>query len=114
WPIMNHGLRAVELFWVISGFIFAHIYMSRTSTKTSEFFVARFARLYPLHFLTLICITLLILCGYYLSPNFKTPANADVYHFLLNVFFASAWGFERGMSFNGVIWSVSVEIPIYA
>ncbi len=114
WPIMDYGLRAVELFWVISGFIFAHIYMSRTSTRTSEFFVARFARLYPLHFLTLICISLLMVWGYLRPEHFILPSNADAYHFLLQLFFASSWGFQNGESFNSVIWSVSVEIPIYA
>ena len=33
---------------------------------------------------------------------------------MLNLFFASSWGLERGPSFNGPIWSVSVEVAIYA
>ena len=38
----------------------------------------------------------------------------DTYHFFLNLFFASSWGIEKGLSFNGPAWSVSVEILLYA
>ena len=37
----------------------------------------------------------------------------DIFHFLLNLFFISGWGFENGPSYNGPIWSVSIEIIIY-
>lgn len=38
----------------------------------------------------------------------------DPYHFLLQLGFASAWGFWRGLSFNGLVWSASAEIGAYA
>jgi peptidoglycan/LPS O-acetylase OafA/YrhL len=38
----------------------------------------------------------------------------DAYHLALNLGFASSWGLERGSSFNGPIWSVSVEVALYA
>tara|TARA_B110000971_G_C19814352_1_gene410301 strand:- start:48 stop:770 length:723 start_codon:yes stop_codon:yes gene_type:complete len=37
----------------------------------------------------------------------------DFYHFLLQIFFISDWGFGSGFSFNGVIWSISIEVLIY-
>ena len=37
----------------------------------------------------------------------------DVYHFLLNVFFIQSWGFEKGYSFDGPSWSVSIEVMMY-
>ena len=55
-----HGHAAVHLFWVISGFIFASIYAASPKTVTvAHFAVNRFARLYPLHFITLLVVTLL-------------------------------------------------------
>ena len=45
--------------------------------------------------------------------NFFVHYYNDFYHFLLNTLFISGWGFEKGPSFNGPIWSVSVEIIIY-
>jgi peptidoglycan/LPS O-acetylase OafA/YrhL len=50
--------KAVEVFWLISGFVFAHVYMRRPVTGWN-FFVARFARLYPLHFATLLYVAAL-------------------------------------------------------
>lgn len=44
---------------------------------------------------------------------FIYPYN-DAYHALLNLFLAPAWGFEHGWSFNAPIWSVSVEVLLYA
>ena len=45
--------------------------------------------------------------------NFQLGYINDLYHFFLQIFFISAWGFENGNSFNAPIWSVSVEIGIY-
>lgn len=38
----------------------------------------------------------------------------NFYHFFLQTFFAGSWGFERGISFNAPVWSVSIEILLYA
>lgn len=110
----TYGYYGVHIFFSISGFIFAYTYLDKdTSAKT--FFVNRFARLYPLHFLTLIIIVFLE----FLDPIFFTEYNQkngifnDLYHFFLQIFFISHWGFENGHSFNTPIWSVSVEIIMY-
>ncbi len=54
----RHGGLAVEHFWVISGFVFAHVYLGRPTTMRA-FWVARFARLYPLHLVTLLAVAAL-------------------------------------------------------
>jgi peptidoglycan/LPS O-acetylase OafA/YrhL len=101
------------LFWMISGFVFAAVYYGRAAT-TREFAVNRFARLYPLHLATL----LLVAAEQYLcTQRFGTPLlfqNNDLPHFLLQLGFASDWLMSTGMSFNGPIWSVSVEVVLYA
>jgi len=38
----------------------------------------------------------------------------DSYHFVLHLFLASNWGFQKGHSFNTPVWSVSVEVLLYA
>src|SRR5690606_24787195 len=38
----------------------------------------------------------------------------DAYHFWLQTAFVSHWGFEQGESFNAPIWSVSIEVGLYA
>lgn len=112
-PASFYTEMAVPFFWSISGFVFIFQYFSRPVTG-GDFARQRFARLYPLHFATLIIVATVQLLS---SQNFGQTlffGNNDSYHFSLNFLFASAWGFESGLSFNGPVWSVSVEVIVYA
>ena len=102
----------VWLFWVISGFVFTNIYINRKVTL-KKFFISRIARLYPLHFITLIIVaTLQFISLTWFSETQENYSN-DLYHFILHLFFASDWGFQNNWSFNTPVWSVSIEFPIY-
>tara|TARA_B100001057_G_scaffold486545_1_gene567885 strand:+ start:333 stop:1412 length:1080 start_codon:yes stop_codon:yes gene_type:complete len=110
------GGAGVLIFWCISGFIFFYKYESLISLKKvsiKKFFINRFSRLYPLHFFTLISVLLLQIFFQNLNGNFFVYENNDYYHFFLQLLFISNWGFEKGYSFNGPIWSVSIEIIVY-
>ena len=109
----NYGALAVQLFWAISGFVFASAYIERRVTAR-QFFVARFARLYPLHFITLLVVAAIQIFSMRQLGIYQFYRYNDIYHFTLNLLFASSWGFEKGFSFNAPIWSVSVEVGIYA
>ena len=110
------GIYGVHVFYTISGFVFALVYLSsKEKISLKEFFVNRFGRLYPLHFATLIIVTFLLFANWFLNNSFViNPFHFnDIYHFFLQIFFISSWGFENGHSFNTPIWSVSVEVAIY-
>ena len=112
--LYNYGSYGVPMFWSISGFVFAFVYLGRQKDITGKkFFINRFSRLYPLHFATLIIVALLQIVNYKFSGSFQIYALNDIYHFFLNLFFISGWGFEKGYSFNAPIWSVSIELIIY-
>ena len=113
WPLYEHGYWAVPAFWIISGFVFAHVYAGRQTTARA-FLAARFARLYPLHLVTLVAIAIFQAASYWILGGYQICSLNDAYHFILNLLFASFWGFQDEMSFNVPIWSVSIEIPIYA
>ncbi len=104
--------KFVWLFWAISGFVFTNIYINR-DVGIKEFFISRFARLYPLHFLTLVIVAVLQTFSLYMFNHTQENYINDFYHFILHIFFASDWGFQKDWSFNTPIWSVSIEIPIY-
>ncbi len=105
--------KAVELFWMISGFVFAHVYLPRRATAW-QFGVARFARLYPLHFVTLLYVALLQWVSLKQAGHWQIYGNNDLWHFVLQIFMASNWPtFSWGLSFNGPLWSVSLEMLIY-
>jgi peptidoglycan/LPS O-acetylase OafA/YrhL len=48
-----------------------------------------------------------------LVGHWQIIGHNDPYHFFLNLFMVSNWGFQKGDSFNSPFWSVSVEISIY-
>lgn len=114
WPLYEHGDWAVRLFWVISGFVFAHVYFDRV-VSAWNFLVARIARLYPLHALTLLYMAGLQMLSMSAVGHWQIYGNNDLQHFARQLFFASdALKASRGLSFNGPIWSVSVEMGAYA
>ena len=107
------GSYGVWFFWCISGFVFTNILVN-TKSSLYDFSIKRFSRLYPLHFITLLIITMLEIFSVIKFGNYQLGSNIyDVYHFILNLFFISDWGLQHGFSFNHPIWSVSIEIPIY-
>ncbi len=123
--LYNHGHMGVQFFWGISGFIFFYKYresINQGLVTGKKFFILRFSRLYPLHLVTLLLISLLQLLYPHLTghPSVLATHNS-LFLFILQLFMASNWGFEKTSlfaaegiySFNGVIWSVSVEILVY-
>lgn len=111
WPFYEHGGIAVQLFWCLSGFVFAVAYDEK-HVVARDFWIHRIARLYPLHLATLLIITGLESVSLGLYGRLTIEPNFDFQHFLAHLFFASNW-FTMEPSFNGPIWSVSVEVLIY-
>tara|TARA_B100000767_G_scaffold15755_1_gene14849 strand:- start:656 stop:1681 length:1026 start_codon:yes stop_codon:yes gene_type:complete len=112
----KYGTYAVHIFFTISGFIFSYVYLSKKNIKAKEFFINRFARLYPLHFITLLAVVFLSLANTEFSNYFINafiPIYTDLYHFILQLLFVSYWGLQKGFSFNTPSWSISIEILMY-
>lgn len=110
--LYDHGYRAVPLFWCLSGTVFMHVYGDR-GIGVRAFWRARFARLYPLHLTTLLVVAVLQAMSIALDGRTRIYGNYDLRHAILNLAFIQAWGLERGFSFNGPSWSVSVELAAY-
>lgn len=112
----EHGSYGVQIFWCISGFIFFWKYRNAIASNlvsAKQFFILRLSRLYPLHISTLLIVALLQPIYFHLSNIYFVYQSNDLKHFFLQLFLASNWGFEVGTSFNGPIWSISVEVLIY-
>lgn len=117
WPLYHYGYHAVDLFFGISGFVFFYLYsepIHERSVTWREFWWLRFSRLYPLHFVTLLYVAGMQLAAKAELGTFIIYPDNTLRHFLLNLFFASDWGLQWGPSFNAPIWSVSIEILLYA
>jgi len=108
------GSWAVQVFWILSGYIFYHQYASRVArgeVSWRTFLIHRVSRLYPLHLITLLGVVVLQLL--YALRDFEGPfENNSWKNFFLHLGFASNWWvFEK--SFNKPVWSVSVEVLVY-
>lgn len=103
----------VSFFFILSGFILSHSYQSRLlsgNTSNASFYQARFARIYPLHFVTLIAaiplslpllgrIGILAWAARFLNNLTLTQSFVPVH----DVYF----------SFNAPSWSISCEMFFY-
>jgi len=112
----TYGSIAVNFFFSLSGFIFYWLYSKPVSERTisaKEFFVRRFSRIYPLHLLTLLWVSLGQFAYHHFSKAYFIYQNNDPYHFVLSLFLATGWAPVKGESFNGPSWSISVEEFMY-
>ena len=115
-PFYLAGKYGVWVFWCISGFIFFWKYREAISDRSMRgwtFLVYRLSRLYPLHFVTLLIVALLQSIYFRQHGWFFVYQANDLGHFLLQIFMASDWVVQNGDSFNGPIWSISVEVLVY-
>jgi peptidoglycan/LPS O-acetylase OafA/YrhL len=118
-PLMlfyEYGNRAVPFFWVISGYIFYWHYAESVRTGAVSFgnyWLRRFSRLYPLHLATLIFVaTAQYIYWRSHGVTFIYGSNTKG-EFVAQLLFASNWLTGSPPSFNGPIWSVSIEVLIY-
>jgi peptidoglycan/LPS O-acetylase OafA/YrhL len=112
----EQGFYGVQVFWCISGFIFFWKYgrsIPQRRVGAYKFFVLRFSRLYPLHFVTLLFMAVMQVIYLARTGSYYVYPYNDAYHFVLQLFLASNWGLQLGDSFNGPIWSISVEVLAY-
>lgn len=108
----KEGFVGVSFFFVLSGFIIAYNYQQKLTERTTtkrKFWVARFARVYPLHWLTLLLAALL--GGYVVATG-----TADwCRHFLASLTLTQAYvpRADYFFSFNSPSWSLCCEQLFY-
>jgi peptidoglycan/LPS O-acetylase OafA/YrhL len=103
-----HGYLAVDLFFILSGFVMALNYSRMFASGWSmaahrKFLGRRIARIYPLYFAATIAGFLLAMLGWVHSLNVAPPGLA----LLLNVLMVQVWGCVQ--SFDSPGWSISAE-----
>jgi peptidoglycan/LPS O-acetylase OafA/YrhL len=105
----------VDLFFVLSGFVMTFRYQEPLSSRRMdgrEFFLFRFSRLYPLHFVMLLACAAV---EWWLMAHHEAPViygKDDLYHFFLHLTFLHLW-FEKGLAYNYPAWSVCAEVFVY-
>ncbi|MDI7775232.1 acyltransferase [Asticcacaulis sp. EMRT-3] len=115
-PVYVYGQFFVELFFSISGYVFFWLYSGAISTRQTglrSFFIARFARLYPLYFMTFIAVALIQWAFHTVYGHDFIYSHNGPINFVLNLFMVHQWRPHANQSFNGPSWSISVEVFLY-
>ncbi len=101
---------AVSFFFVLSGFILTYVYIERLPKMgVAQFYLNRWARLWPLHFFLLIIVLV------YRYPTEYSHDQELWGKLLANALLVQSWlPFENWpTTFNGVAWSISTEFGFY-
>lgn len=127
WP-MSWFVPGIQLwpdyFFVLSGFILTHVYgqslQNSTPREVWSYFVARVARVYPLHLFVLGLLILFELIrlwiSHYTTAELHHPifaASTALKYIPSNLLLVQAWGVHHSNSWNDPAWSVSAEFACY-
>jgi peptidoglycan/LPS O-acetylase OafA/YrhL len=115
-PLYLQGWAAVDLFFVLSGFVFFWLYgdpIRTRATGAGQFALLRFSRLYPLQIVTLVAVAVLQAQFMRAHGQFFIYQANDARHFLMQLLFVQNWWPQMPQSFDGPSWSVSVEVLLY-
>ena len=109
-------LQAVSFFFILSGFILTYVYRNFDAHGSiRRFFIARIARIWPLHGAMLL-LTLVLLPGCFLPLASGTePLKLFWMPLFANLCLVQSWVplSKYYFSFNAVSWSISVEAGFY-
>lgn len=106
---VKQGDLAVDIFFTLSGFILVYVY--RGGFDTVDFLVKRFARLYPVHVVTLLAVMAMVLIGRAAGVQVDGGVRPDdvITHILL----LHSSGVNDGLALNYPSWSISAESFAY-
>ncbi|MFC4273884.1 acyltransferase family protein [Achromobacter aloeverae] len=122
--LLNKGYLAVDLFFLLSGFVMAHVYRETFSRQVDKrgywaFLSARIARLYPLHLAVLglfVALALAVCAVEYASggPLSGIPVTGvrSLLALVANLFMLQGLHAST-LSWNYAAWSISLEFMAY-
>jgi peptidoglycan/LPS O-acetylase OafA/YrhL len=113
WKFLQYGTSGVTFFFVLSGFVLT--WSARPGTKISTFYRRRFARIFPLYFLTLVAAVFVF---YRFDPpaqmSWIKPVSMTV--LVMSAFLVQGWSNNPTILYSGnpAGWTLSVEAFFYA
>ncbi len=112
-PLFSRAYLAVDLFFILSGFVISYGYHDRVvkhlgRASYMDFLFNRMARVWPLHLIVTLVFGLRILLN--VSGNQSIDLNAA--NIISNLFMVQSWGWGTE-PIAGNSWSVSTEVAAY-
>ena len=117
-PIAAHGYLAVDMFFILSGFVMSHAYHNRLGSMELSYFVKiRLIRVLPLSFIGLIAGTIYFLVRYVLQPQSQYSLIDIIGGTLFNMaLIPKPWvtptPTDTIFTSNTPLWSLSLEVLI--
>jgi peptidoglycan/LPS O-acetylase OafA/YrhL len=113
-PFLDRGYLAVDLFFLLSGLVMAHVYGQALATdwraQWTKFAIARFARIYPLFAVTTSVMAIAVaIFDTPLAP--AIPISLSAGSLALQPFLLQQWASSG--SWNYPSWSISTEAEAY-
>ena len=109
--LVDKGYLGVDLFFILSGFILSHVYLSRVEEKRlnyGSFLWARLSRIYPVHLVTLAATVAIWLVAMKMGARFD-PIAFDPKVLPQHLLLIHAWGTTPSVQWNFPSWSISAE-----
>ena len=109
--LIRKGSLGVDLFFILSGFILAHVYLPQYQAEKFDyrnFLVKRLARIYPAH-ITMIVVFLAV---YTVAGALGLTGDANAINWAdlpYHLSMTHAWGLASGAAWNYPSWSISAE-----
>ena len=110
-PVIHCGNYGVDLFFILSGFVLAHVYGPQVTAGRfhyGSFLWARIARIYPTHLVTLLMMVALwavaSAMGVQMPEAAFDPSQIPAHLLLIH-----AWGLVGSDGWNFPSWSISAE-----
>ena len=111
----------VDLFFLLSGFVLMHVYRGRLARgeaqgQVKSFYRARFARIYPLYFFSLMCFLVFVVTLRTLGIEYEALKWGERFSgesFLTNLAMLQALGIHEQLTWNMAAWSISTEFVVY-
>jgi len=114
--LVADGYLGVDLFFTLSGFILAHVYLASLEGGRfgyGGFLKNRIARVYPMHLAALAAMLVLFAGATAIGAGVGSPEAFKLADLPAHVFMVHAWGATAAVGWNFPSWSISAEWAAY-
>lgn len=122
---LSKGYLWVDFFFILSGFVMSYIYRiehpkPRAFCEITHYLIARFARIYPLHLISLVAVFLFFFLAALINWDWESKfccvfddSLRSAEALIANLFLVHAWGMFDWVTWNLPSWSLSAELFCY-
>lgn len=117
WTFVDQGFLAVDLFFILSGFVLYVNYSAGFDrlrlSAVLAFYGKRLARIYPLHLVILLLYLANPVTLYFFSSSGQIGERYDLPYYLASLLLVQNWGWTDRLAWNVPAWSISTEFAAY-